>query len=292
MESFLLKISRFLRIGLALLLCACNGTFYYPSHKVYLPPEKLKIQYEDHYFQTRDGTKIHGRVLFHSQGTSRNGLFVMFHGNAENLTSHYLQFAWILRHGYDLFVFDYAGYGQSEGEASRPSSIASGAAALDFVADSLLNASTGKLVIVGQSLGGAIMLRCLPEWKAKDKVNLILVDCSFPSYQHIAQKVLSRTWWTWPFQPLAYVLVSETGGPKRSIPRLTPTPMLVTTCKMDSVVNPRFSREIYALAREPKQLWEFDSCGHTQAFRSEKNRDRLLRFIDSVSAFKDTAHAP
>jgi fermentation-respiration switch protein FrsA (DUF1100 family) len=272
----------------------CNSLFYYPSHKIYLSPERLKIQYQDHFFQAPDGLKLHGWLLLHEEGTPYRGLFVQFHGNAQNLSAHYLQLAWVLKQGYDLFVFDYAGYGQSEGEASRPSSIESGRAALQFVSDSLLTAEPPppRLVLVGQSLGGAILMRCFADWKDRDKTTLVIIDGGFPSYQKIAQTVLSKSWLTWPIQPLAYVLVSERGSPEPFISRISPTPLLVSSCKEDPVVNPRFSREIFRQAKEPKWQWVFSPCGHIQEFLVPENQQRLLEFIDSLTITQEKVHAP
>ncbi len=290
MVAVFLKRRRLVFPVLGMLCLGCNSLFYYPSKRIYVVPEKLKIQYTDHFFKTRDGSKLHGRICLHDGGDPPRGLFVLFHGNAQNLTAHYLAFTWVLHHGYDLFVFDYAGYGKSEGEASRPSSVESGRAALRFVADSLLPAYSGQLVLVGQSLGGAILTRCLAEWGSKDKTTLAVVDAAFPSYRRIAKSDLAKHWLTWPLQPLVYLLISESESPIPFIPGIAPTPTLVTVCTEDPVNDARFSREIFALAREPKWYWEQSPCGHIQSFRIPAIQERLIRLLDSLAPKPEEMH--
>lgn len=258
--------------------------FYYPSRKDYFPPEKLNIQYSDHDFKTASGVGVHARLFQRMPGTAPRGLFVLFHGNAENLTAHYLQFAWVLKRGYDLFVFDYPGYGRSEGEPTRKGTLESGAAALEYVSAQLAPPEGQSLIVAGESLGGAVLLRCAQDWPGRDRATLLIAESTFDSYQDMARSALAKTWVTWPLQPLAYVLVTDGGYPAPGIGRLGSTPLLVGLCLQDRVVDPVFSRRIYAAATGPKWLWEIPDCGHIQVFRAQTQRERLFSLIDSLSA--------
>src|SRR5689334_13421459 len=80
-----------------LLLPGCDSMFYYPDRINHVPPERLGIEYRDYFFPNSRGEKLHGRLHFHSKDREYQGLFVVFHGNAENLTSHYLGFSWVLK---------------------------------------------------------------------------------------------------------------------------------------------------------------------------------------------------
>lgn len=279
---FLGPMLRVSAVCIVLWLAGCNSAFYQPNSRVYVEPERLKIRYTDHTLITESGTKLHGRV-FHrgGEGPSR-GLFVLFHGNAQNLTAHFLQFAWVLSRGYDLFVFDYPGYGSSEGAATRGSTLEAGAAALDFVSTRLLPAETGRLILVGESLGGALLLRAFPDWKDRRRATLVVAECTFLSYRSEARWVLSRHWLTWAFQPLVPLLVTEEGSPRGHVARISPTPLLVAACQEDRVMNPAFARDIFERAGRPKRLWELPGCGHIQAFQTRENRERLMGLIDSL----------
>lgn len=282
-----------LAAGMAFLLAGCNSLFFYPSDKVYAPPEKLGVRYTDYKIPIADGTRFHGRHFHRKDSAAASkGLFILYHGNAQNLTAHWLQLAWVLSRGYDLFVFDYPGYGSSEGFPSRANSIESGKAALDFVSAHLMPDSGASLVVVGESLGGAIMLRALPDWKDKGKVTLAVAESTFPSYQGAARSALSKHWLSWSFQPLAYLLTTNTGAPKKHIRRIAPTPLLAASCLEDKVMDPAFTRQIHTLAGGPKWLWEIPGCGHIQVFRTLERRDRLIALVDRLNSTREVSHAP
>ena len=258
--------------------------FYYPTKRVYVNPADFNIEFSDYFFSAQDGPDLHGRLFRHNAGRPYQGIFVLFHGNAENLTSHFQQFAWVLDRGFDLFVFDYAGYGASKGKATRSSTIQSGATALEFVSARLMPPPGSRLVLVGASLGGAILLHCLPEWKDRERVTLALMEAPFHSYQEAARSALAKHWITWPLQPLTYFLITEVGSPAPRIPSLSPVPLLVVSCREDPVVDPHLSQMVFALARYPKWHWEFPPCHHIQALQLPARQDSLLALVDSLNS--------
>ena len=62
---------------------------------------------------TPDGLKLHGWHL-KAKDKSR-GTILQLHGNAENISTHVNSVLWLALEGYDVFNFDYRGYGKSEG---------------------------------------------------------------------------------------------------------------------------------------------------------------------------------
>lgn len=262
-------------------LISCNSLFYYPSHETFVRPEKFNIKYKDYFFSTKSDVKLNGRVFYHNSANPYKGLFVLFHGNAQNLSSHWLEFGWVLNRGFDLFVFDYPGYGKSQGVATRRSTIEGGNAALKLVSDSMVDKKF-SLVLVGASLGGAILLQCFPDWQERKTADLIVAESTFPSYREAARGTLSKNWITWGLQPLSYFLITENGSPKKRIRNISPTPLLVTTCEEDQVVNPKFGNEIYELALNPKWIWKNEKCGHIQSFRTMISQEKLINLIDSL----------
>ena len=96
----------------------CNNYFFYqPTRKFYYPPEKLRLNYEEFYINGIDKNKIHA-WLFPAPSGKPLATVVQFHGNAENMSSHYISLVWLLKHNFEIFTFDYRGYGRSLGEPS------------------------------------------------------------------------------------------------------------------------------------------------------------------------------
>ena len=81
------------------------------------------------------------------------GTVVHFHGNAQNMSSHWQFVGWLARRGYNVFVFDYRGYGDSAGHAELQGVYADSHSALDYVR-SRADVDPTRLLVLGQSLGG------------------------------------------------------------------------------------------------------------------------------------------
>jgi len=265
----------------ALGLLGCSGLFYQPSHAVYFDPAVLGFHYRDIDVPTASGHSIRLRLVHH-QGDTARGLVVHFHGNAQNLTAHFRSVAWMGLRGWDLLLVDYSGYGASEGDPSQPQSIEDATAALDWAADSLIPGEPGKIVLYGQSLGGPILLKAFPEWKARSKADLVMTEGAFDSYRGIAMDAMERHWITWPAVPLVPLLVSDEESPESSIPAISPTPLLTLSCLEDQVVPARFQDRVDHLARAPHFQWRQTGCKHIQFFRSIFWRGRFESFLDSL----------
>lgn len=285
-QRFISSLIRQLSSGsTALLICllsGCTGFFYYPSDAFYIPAERLGMRWHPYTLPRPGGGDLTAAIVPGQGPDSGKGLVVLFHGNAQNMTAHWTNLAWMVRHGWDLLVWDYSGYGASDGKPSQKQTVLDTRAFLDWTADSIFPRYRGRVVLVGQSLGGTILLRGFPEWKAHSRVDLVLIEGSFDSYSAMARDVVSRNWFTWPLIPLAPFLVSNVETPAPWIAKVSPTPLLVVSCSEDRSVPPIFQRRIDALAQAPHWLWNVPGCHHISAFRQDSMRTRLLTFLDSL----------
>src|SRR5690606_6353518 len=98
---------------------------YHPTHIVHYEPKQLKLEPLDVEIEVEPNVKVHGWYL-KSQTKKPKGVIVFFHGNAENITSHYVSLSWILKEGYDYFIWDYRGYGKSQGKPSPQNTVHDG----------------------------------------------------------------------------------------------------------------------------------------------------------------------
>ena len=262
------------------LLAACTGVFYQPSRFVFAPrPERA----EDVEIRSRDGTLLRGWLIRAEDGAPK-ATFVHFHGNGSNITGHVRQLLWVTRHGYDLFEFDYRGYGASEGVPSQKGVHEDAVAALKYAEDVLAPQSHAPVVLYGQSLGGAVMLRAIGD-AGTEHVEAVVVESSFHSYQEVAASALFRTPLLFPLTGLAYSAVSDEYAPARYVATIAPIPLLVIHGDDDPIVPLRFGRILYALAREPRTLWIIPGGRHVDAMQAAGGiyRERLLRFVEAAT---------
>lgn len=270
-----------LSIAILFLLSGCaNHLFYHPDHFLYYPPEQNGYAATDVWFEAGDGTKLHG-WFFRTSAKKIKGTIVQFHGNAQNITSHYASLVWLTKHGYNLFSFDYRGYGKSLGEPSPEGTYKDGMAALDQAWHLHQKFQGKRFVVFGQSLGGVIALRSFADFTHQSQTSLIVADSTFLSYDAMAGQWLRRFWITWPFSWLGPLLVSDKYSAAPVLPKLN-TRLLVIHDLKDPVVDYRNGKEIYEQARSKKDLWTLNQARHIAVFAvdSPQNRERFLHLLD------------
>jgi uncharacterized protein len=270
------------RLALAMLastaLAGCNHLFYQPYRGVYALPAK---PYRSVRIPTEDGLTLHG-FWIPARGEPR-GTVVQFHGNAGNVTSHFLALEWVTNHGLSLLAFDYRGYGRSPGRASVEGLDRDARAAIHFAQHALPQGTWEQdLVLIGQSLGGAVLLTSYGRLEDRRRVRAVVVEGTFHSYSEVAASVLWQSGAFMPLSGFAYALVSDDYSPAPFIAEVAPTPLLVIQGGRDRVVNPRFGRVIHALAAEPRELWEVPWAGHLRVFTSRVQQARLIRYLERL----------
>jgi fermentation-respiration switch protein FrsA (DUF1100 family) len=266
----------------------CNNLFYYPSQTVYSKP---KYPHDDVELVASDGVHLHGWLFPAVSGPAR-GTFVHFHGNAGNVTSHYRQLDWVVQRGYQLFTFDYRGYGRSDPVLPTPEGVHRDAlAALEYVAS---KHRALPAFVYGQSLGGAVALRAAADVDPDDLAGIV-VEGTFHSYQEVAASVLWRSGLALPATGFAYWWVSDEYAPAPHIENLSPVPLLVIHGRDDRVVSYDLGLSVYALAREPKAFWGIPGGGHIDFTRRNGGayRDRLMAWTErALVAYEARTHSP
>jgi len=247
-----------------------------------MPPEKMNQHPREIFFKNEDGITLHGWHFINSLNPKKpKAVIVFFHGNAQNISSHYLTLLWVLKHGYDFFIFDYQGYGQSAGEPTPKGTIKDGKAALIWTRDHFPGT---PMVVFAQSLGGAIGLRSVGEIGSQLPIKLMVADSTFYSYKVVARRVLAKHWLTWILQPFTYLVLSDTYAPEDYIEKIAPIPILVIHGDKDQVVPFEMGEKVFALAKEPKEFWAVPGGLHTDVFwkDDDTNKKRFLQKLKSL----------
>ena len=233
---------------------------------MYADPKKYVSQVDDIWFKSKDGTKLNGWWLRSASKVSK-GTIVFFHGNAQNISSHFLNLAWIANYDYNVFIFDYRGFGKSKGSPDQRGINKDALSALEegFKLHSSITPK-GKFIVYGQSLSGIISMRSIIDFKNKDKIDLVVQDSTFMSYKKIAYDKLKGNWLSFVFSPLAFVLVSDEYASDVALKKIK-NPMLVIIGLDDKHVNPKFGKEIFNESRSKKKwLWKIEDWAHVDVF--------------------------
>jgi len=234
-----------------------NSHFYHPDHRAYTNPAEDGYAYEDVQFLSADGTLLFGWFI-PAKGKAV-GTVIHFHGNAQNMSAHYPYVSWLPAKGFNLFVFDYRGYGKSQGVPSRKGVYEDSVAAVELI-KSRTDIDQDKLILFGQSLGGANAVCVLGKNKF-DGVVGIAIDSTFSSYKSIAMDHV-----TW-LKPFAYLLIGNKLSPKKYVDDISPTPLLIIHGTSDKTVSYKHAKRLFKKANEPKTLWTIQSGQHIDALR-------------------------
>lgn len=262
-------------ICLPVLLLGCSHLLYHPTQQMYVDPAKLNPSPEQVEIPFRDGHLIAWYFKPIDQEPKANILF--FHGNAQNISSHFYSLFWIAKQGYGFLIFDYPGYGGSSGKPTPESTTASGEAALQWLAQ---NHSGTPIALFGQSLGGNIALYTAAKTKAS--LCLVAVESTFKSYRKVAQRILAKSPITWALQPLGYLLMSDKYAADDHISDISPVPLLVIHSRLDSVVSFENGEDVFNAAKAPKEFLQLPEGEHIQAFTGPANAMNRKKFLEAL----------
>jgi fermentation-respiration switch protein FrsA (DUF1100 family) len=261
-------------MSLALLgaLSGCiERQFFYPDRTAYTTPAQFGLRSQDVWIPGPNGSRLHGWWI-PAQGPAR-GTVLHLHGNAANISNHLPLVAWLPAAGFNLLTFDYRGYGESTGggEPTLDGVVDDGLAALAWVRQAP-GVDPQRLIVLGQSLGGATALRAVARDPAG--VKLLVVDCGFSSYRGIARDAAQGSWLRW-VAPAALLALPGPQADPITAARALKVPLLVMHSSDDAVVPIAHGRAIYAAAPEPKQWLEVQHTQHVDGLAHEAVRQQV-----------------
>ena len=269
-------------VVLALLCAGCaSNMLYYPTRQTYGNPTDPAFRHEEVTFSSRDGTSLSG--WFIPASGAAKGTVLHFHGNAQNMTAHVSFVAWLPRAGFNVFVFDYRGYGRSQGVANRKGVYEDSCAALDYLR-SREDIDSDRIMILGQSLGGANALAALHGTGTKG-VRAVAIDSTFYSYRLMARDkikyipFLSLLRW-----PLSFLVISNARSPASTIDELTPIPVMILHGTDDAVIPFKHGQMLFEKTKQPKQMISVPNGRHTDALmrNDQRYRKSLVHFFEET----------
>ena len=203
---------------------------------------------------------------------------VYLHGNAENISTHFHNVAWMPAAGFNVLALDYRGYGGSEGTPTLEGVQLD----IDAAMRTLLarrDVDPQRIIVFGQSLGGALAIHYVAHSDYRANVRAIVVDSAFSDYRRIVRDKAASFFLTWPFQWLLPQTVDNNFSPAASVHDVAPIPLLFIHGERDAIVPLEHSKRLFERAAEPKELWIVPEAGHIQAVRKKDVRKRLTEFL-------------
>lgn len=243
---------------------------FFPMSKLYQTPDNWGLEYENVSFTTEDQVKLHGWFLPNAES---DNVLLFFHGNAGNISHRRDSIEIFHRLGLNVFIFDYRGYGQSEGKPDEQGLYRDANAAWHYLTEDK-GFDADSIILFGRSLGGAVAAKLAAEVQAQG----LMLESTLSSAREFARevfKILSRL-----------VVIRYDFNTLKHIQKVN-CPVLVLHSPDDEIMPYRLGRKVYESANQPKQFVRMRGDHNTGFFLSqpeyEQEMARWLRAITDSS---------
>ncbi len=268
-------LKKYIALIFLFVFTGCSSLFFHPQKNMVLNPELFEIDYKV-ISKKVDNDTLFGWYL--KTKDDKKGTVVFFHGNGGNISYQLFEAFWLVWYGYDVITFDYRGYGNSTGEPSIENIHQDVKAVFDWSIEH--SSKDEKLYIFAQSLGGAVAITALADYKDQSRFSKVVIDSAFASYKGVADDVLNKSWFTSLFSALSNTVENEKLDPINNIANID-IPIVLIHGKKDTVVDFTHSVKLYEKANKPKYLWLDEKTNHIGLFYDIKSRKRLVKLLES-----------
>jgi alpha-beta hydrolase superfamily lysophospholipase len=256
-----------------------TSLLFYPKKQYIYTPEKLGLNAERISITTYDGEILANWLL--KSPIEPKGTILFLHGNGENISTHIRSVAWLPKHGYEVFLLDYRGYGQSTGTSILPSALLDVADAHRWLSHRL-NTSQNKrpLFIYGQSLGGALAITYTANYQQDlKKIEALISESAPASWPQIAREAMRKSWVTWLLQIPASLMPGEYDA-EDHIAGITSIPMLLMHSPDDTVVEYHHGQQLIEKSNG-NVTWLATKGGHIAGLNDKGIQNSFLDFLSS-----------
>jgi hypothetical protein len=246
---------------------------YFPVRQMPYTPAEVGLEFENIIFKSADGLRLNGWYVpapletqreksltglvqagdsFPTGPAENSQLTILFcYGNGGNMM-HCLDSIDIFHDlGLNCFIFDYRGYGNSQGKPGEEGTYLDAEAAYKWLTEEK-KISPDNIIAFGRSLGGSIAAHLA----AKSKVGALVIESTFTSYVDIGRKF-------YPYMPVRWFARFSYNTVQYIKEVLCPVVLIYS--RDDEVVPFEFGLELYEAANEPKKFVEIFG-GHNDGF--------------------------
>jgi fermentation-respiration switch protein FrsA (DUF1100 family) len=239
----------FLYAGLAAYLyLAQDRLVVVPGRQLSATPADAGLAYEPLTLTAEDGVRL---TAWYVRAPGERGVVLYCHGNAGTIADRVDRLRMLAGLGQSVLIFDYRGYGTSQGTASEQGAYRDAEAAWrHLTVDRAIPA--GCITVIGESLGGAVAARLA----SRHAPGCLALLSAFTSVPDMASRL-------YPFLPVR--LLARIGFPTIDYVGRARCPVLVAHSDDDEVVPAAHGRSLFAVAPEPKSFLAL-AGGHAEGF--------------------------
>ena len=239
---------------------------FFPIKELHEAPSHWGMDFENLTITTDDDIALH--AWFIPQQSSEKTL-LFFHGNASNI-SHRGDSVKIFHDlGLNVLIFDYRGYGQSEGKPTEAGLYRDARAAWNYLTQTR-GVNSKDIVLFGRSLGGAVAANLASEVDA----GAIILESTFSSARDMAQEL---------FPLLSYMIPLRFHFNTAKFVQKVNCPVLVIHSPDDEIIPYSLGRKVYDAANQPRLMLDINGDHNGGFLRSQPHYGRgLKQFLGNI----------
>ncbi|KAL6708667.1 bem46 protein, variant [Coniothyrium glycines] len=272
MASALETVMSYLRLPLLAssgVAAVLSGLLYFKQNEIIYPrsfppdartvvprPSQFGItDAEELFIPTPDGESLSAFFIRANKQHARNVTILMFHGNAGNI-GYRLPIAKILESELrcNVLMLQYRGYGLSSGTPNEKGLLIDAQTGLDYIRHRAELRGT-KLVIYGQSIGGAVAIGLAAKNQEQGDIAGIVLENTFTSIRKLIPTA---------FPPARFLapLCHQLWPSEDNLPLITSIPILFLSGLKDEIIPPTHMSRLYQVCKSPKVWKELPNGSH------------------------------
>lgn len=252
--------------------CSTSSFFYAPYKDFKYYPDTSRYLVEEINFKSSNGKNLNG-WFFKPKNKTILGTILQFHGNGGNISYQYQFSDSLIKSGFQVMVFDYEGFGKSEGKESQENVLTDGISALHYI-KAREDVKNTKLILFGQSLGGHLSV--VVAAREQKLIDALVVEGAFTGHELMAVYVGGKSGAP---KFLAKMLVQSKYDAIEEIDKIS-IPKLIIHSTDDESCPFYMGKELFDKAVQPKEFWEIKGP-HIQASHLYKG-EFVKRFMDII----------
>ncbi|TVQ66342.1 MAG: alpha/beta hydrolase [Balneolaceae bacterium] len=225
-----------------------SAFIYFPTKNLTATPEDRGLEYEEVYLYTEDDLRLHGWYI---PAPEARGSVLFFHGNAGNISGRLESIMIFNELRLNVMIFDYRGYGRSEGKPTEEGTYRDAIAAWRYLTE-VQDENPRDIILFGRSLGGGVAA-----WLASEvEAGGLVLESTFTSAADLASEI-------YPFIPVRWLL--RIRYPVIDYIDEIRKPVMIAHSRNDEVIPYHHGQKLYEAASEPKYRLELQG-GHNDGF--------------------------
>jgi len=240
---------------------------YKPTREVSYTPDQIGLDYEPVKLTTSDGVELEGWFV-----PAKNAEFtVLFcHGNGGNIAHRLDSISIFNELGLSCFIFDYRGYGNSQGRTTEKGTYLDAQAAYQWLTGNK-NTRPDKIIVMGRSLGGTIAAYIASKFPVK---GLVIESC-FTSYVDMGRKY-------YPYLPISLFAFYRYNTLEYL--KQVSVPVMIVHSTEDDIVPFEFGEQLYNSANKPVKFVKVNGTHNDYVEQSiEIYKQAWLEWLDELS---------